>query len=186
MTTHLHHITATPEEFKDEFRTPKPIYNWAASLIGGIDYDTACNEKNALATPIWTTECGFLHGDALSRRWFGRCFNNPPYSLIEPWIAHAIESKAAITAMLIPSPNGEDRYKKLIPNAHEIVIVGRVAYIAGGSYVIKGKKGKPDRYVIEGEELTGNTRGSSLFIINGYAQGSRSFVERDWIMDNFS
>lgn len=164
MVAQLHNISNTPLNEKNEWRTPPQVFNFADRILGGIDYDTACREENALATAVYL---GRADDDALAAHWHGRCWCNPPYDNIDPWIEKAIASHA-ITAMLIPSPNGEARYSTLMQHAHEIVIVGRLALL------------KPD-----GKPVSGNTRGSSLFIINGYAQGSRSFVERDWIMENF-
>lgn len=189
MTTNI--VSNTPESFKNEFRTPPAIFEWGRSLIGGIDFDTACRVNNWLARPVWNARLPQnlldtrMTDDALSVEWIGRCWCNPPYDDIEPWIEHAIACKDAITAMLIPSPNGEDRYDLLASHAHEIGIIGRLAFLAGGDYVIKGKNGKPDRHVKEGEPQSGNTRGSSLFIINGYGQGSRSFITRDEIFARF-
>lgn len=165
MTTNIK--SNTPINLKNEWRTPPEVYNWAATILGGMDFDTACTSQNSLADPICAAHSDVVT-DALIVDWFGMCWCNPPYDNIQPWIDKAIASKSAIVAMLIPSPNGESRYSELMRNAHEIVIVGRLAFI--------GPDGKP---------VSGNTRGSSLFIINGYAQGSRSFVERDWIMENF-
>ena len=151
-------ISNTPEAERDTWRTPKYVFGYAANLIGGIDFDTACDMDNYLSTPIFY---GKGTSDALSVEWTNRCWCNPPYSNITPWIEKAIASDA-ITVMLIPSPNGESYYRELIKNSHEIAILGRISFI--------GADGKPKN---------GNTRGSSLFIINGYAKGSRSIVNRD-------
>lgn len=179
MTTNI--ISNTPEMFKDEFRTPPEVVLWGRKIYGRFDFDTACTERNAVATMI----AGPYGGDALLPHWHGVCWCNPPYSNIEPWIEKAISSVTAVTLMLIPSPNGEDRYAELFSRSHEINIVGRLSFLAGGDYVIKGKNGRPDRFVYEGEPQSGNTRGSSLFIINGYGQGSRSFITRDEIFARF-
>lgn len=161
MTTNI--ISKTPAALKNEWRTPLPVFEWARSLLGGIDFDTACTKENALAMPIYVG----VDPDALAVEWHGRCWCNPPYDFIEPWVTEAIGS-SAITAMLIPTPNGEDRYGALFEHSHEISIVGRLAFI--------GADGKP---------VSGNTRGSSLFIINGYGQGSRSFITREEIFKRF-
>lgn len=162
MTTNIKSMT--PDNIKDEWRTPIEVFRFAESVVGRMQYDSACTRENALALPI------YLDGDAFSCEWVRTVWCNPPYSNIEPWIDKAIESEKAITAMLIPSPNGEGRYKKLIAHSHEIAIAGRLAFI------------NP----LTGKPVSGNTRGSSLFIVNGYAAGSRSVVERDWIMRKFA
>jgi len=156
MTTNI--ISNTPESERDTWRTPKYIFDYARKLIGGIDFDTACDFDNALAQPIFSNHDSM---DSLYVEWIGICWCNPPYSNINPWIEKAIASNA-ITIMLIPSSNGESYYSKLIESSHEIAIQGRISFI--------GADGKPKN---------GNTRGSSLFIINGYAKGSRSIVLRD-------
>lgn len=169
MTTNI--ISNTPESEKNEWRTPPEVFAWASSLIGGIDYDTACTLENRLADRIvgrYSLQ-DICKADALAVGWFGRCWCNPPYDNIEPWIAKALASKSAITAMLIPSPNGEARYAELCAKSHEIQIVGRLAFL------------KPD-----GRPVSGNTRGSSLFIINGYAQGSRSVITREEIWRQYA
>lgn len=157
--------STTKEEDKDCWRTPEFIVRWARSLLDDIDYDTACSQQNAIATPIWH---GSQSTDALSVDWHGRCWCNPPYSAIAPWVDKAISSNAVI-AMLIPTPNGEKHYTHLFQSAHEISIIGRIAFIGA-----------------DGEPKAGNNRGSSLFIINGYAQGTRSFAIRDDLISRFS
>lgn len=166
MTANIVNQSSTPLNEKNEWRTPPEVFRWASKLVGGFDYDTACRNCNALAPPIWTYTG---HFDALLVSWdgSGAAWCNPPYDDIDPWSNKAIAS-SCVTALLVPSVNGEARYASLIRAAHEIVIIGRLAFL------------RPD-----GTPVSGNTRGSSLFVINGYGQGSRSFVERDWIMEKY-
>lgn len=158
--------STTPPELRDFWRTPEYIIKWAELLIGGIDHDTACTHENAVATPVWNMTS---RPDALADEcvWSGRCWCNPPYSDIAPWIEKAIRSDA-VTAMLIPTPNGESYFHDLIKHSHEISIVGRLAFL--------GADGQPKK---------GNNRGSSLFIINGYGQGSRSYIRRDVLISKY-
>lgn len=162
-----YHNSTTPVVDRDQFKTPQFLFSFAKKIIGGIDWDTACTRANMLAPPVWHLQ-GDDGGDALIVEWQGRCWCNPPYSDIKTWANKAISSKDAITAFLIPSPNGESYYDKLIAHSHEIHIVGRIAFI--------GADGKPKN---------GNNRGSSLFIVNGYAPGSRSVVYRDDLIAEF-
>ena len=163
-----YHNSTTELSARDEFRTPPYLFKWARSLLGRIEWDAACTLKNNIYTPIWLGP-NFKDRDALSFPWHGFVFCNPPYSQMPKWVDHALSSSGAITAFLCPSPNGESYYNQLIANSHEIAIIGRVAFI--------GADGKPK---------PGNNRGSSLFIINGYGQGSRSVVRRDDLIDRFS
>ncbi len=159
MTTNI--VSNTPENERDTWRTPQYIFDYANKIVGGIDFDTACDFDNALATPIFKNVDSM---DALYVEWVGKCWCNPPYSNIAPWIKKAIESDA-ITVMLIPTPNGEAYYSNLIANSHEVSIQGRVSFIGA-----------------DGNPKNGNTRGSSLFIINGYAKGSRTIVNRSTLI----
>ena len=156
--------STTPIEHRDCWRTPAYIVRYAEHILGGIDFDTACTSENAVTTPIWlgTGDC-----DSLAVDWQGRCWCNPPYSLISPWAEKAIGSNA-VTAFLIPTPNGESYYSELFKHSHEISIIGRISFI--------GADGKPK---------SGNNRGSSLFIVNGYAQGTRSFVHREELIAKY-
>lgn len=189
MTTNI--VSRTPQQERNEWRTPAPVFAWVQCILGGIDFDTACSFENALATPIWASRfAAGLSPDALAVEWRGRCFNNPPYDKIDPWVVKAISSKNAITAMLIPAPNGEERYSLLAEHAHEINIIGRIPFIRmNGIEIDVGQYDIFDGLQIEtaatGDDSS-NTRGSSLFIINGYGQGSRSVITREEIWSQYS
>lgn len=157
----------TPVNEKSEWRTPSYLFRFAESILGGIDFDTACTIENALAKPIWL-EDGFQYGDAFTSHWRHRCFCNPDYGYLGGWTPFVLNQHEAITAYLIFSPNGESYYDKLCASSHEIQITGRIAFIG-----------------VNGNPKTGNTRGSSLFIINGYGKGSRSVVRRDDLIERF-
>ncbi|MBI2381497.1 MAG: hypothetical protein HYV16_12160 [Gammaproteobacteria bacterium] len=172
----VNHASKTPLDERDSWRTPPWLFAWASSLVGGFHYDAACTEDNALAEPLWdacdTLGDVWIDEDSLhpAAIWppSAKIWINPPYSDIKPWVRKAIDS-GALCVLLIPSPNGEAIYEELLPAAHEIHIVGRIAFI--------GADGKPK---------TGNTRGSSLFIVNGYSRGTRAVVNRDDLVAQFS
>lgn len=154
---------------KNEWRTPPEVVRWAERLVGQpFDLDAACTEENCVAlAPLWKRP-GFAYGNSLSAPWpdGGVIWCNPPYGRGEadPFIEAALACKSLV-AMLIMSPNGEDRFEQLFPRAHEIHIVGRIGFL--------GFDGKP---------VSGNTRGSSLFLINPpFGAGQRSFVLREEI-----
>lgn len=153
---------------KDDWRTPTPVFHWARERVGGaFDYDAACTLENSLATPLWTPSAGgFKAHDSLSAPWPNDMviWCNPPYSKIDPWIDAALACKSTV-AMLIMSPNGEERFARLLPRAHEIHIVGRIGFL--------DRNGKP---------VNGNTRGSSLFVINPpFGASQRTWVSREEI-----
>lgn len=65
--------------------------------------------------------------------------------------------------MLIPDFNGEDRFDLISKHASTIIhLIGRVSFISPCDFLIKGKNGKPDKIVKEGDELKGNNRGSCV------------------------
>lgn len=126
--------------------------------MGGFDFDTACTKQNALATPVWfNRQC---NRNALLVPWSGKSWCNPPYSDIDPWVEHAL-AQPALTALLVPSPNGETRYATLCRQAREYMIVGRISFIGAA-----------------GDPVDGNPRGSSLFLINAGSRGRRTVIER--------
>lgn len=148
---------------KDTWRTPPEVFAWASSLIRyGFDFDAACTMANSLKPPLWTLG-GFVLGDALSAPWpdDAAIWCNPPYSKIDPWVEHILKTRALV-GFFIPSPNGEARYKKICPIAHEFHIIGRISFIDE-----------------DGEPKSGNERGSSLFLFNAWGAGGRTVVDRD-------
>ena len=133
--------------------------------------DLAADENNALCGTFYTRE-----SDALSHEWHapgiaGRGFLNCPYSNIDPWVDKAIAEVICgfLTVMVFPSPNGEERFDKVFRHASEIIdIVGRVAFL------------RPD-----GEEVKGNTRGTSIYIFDPARRSApcqRWWVLRDTII----
>lgn len=157
----------TPPEEKDVWQTPPELFYWLQHRITRpFDFDAACNERNALATPLYSLP-GFSPGDSLSHPWPSgyAIFCNPPYSKISPWV-DSIIGCGSLVAMVIPSPNGESRYSHLLPAAHEIYIDGRVNFI------------RPD-----GTVSTGNPRSTSIFLLGGYTAGTRDVIPRDVVFD---
>lgn len=73
--------------------------------IAGVDawdLDVAADAESHWA-PVWY---GIEH-DGLKQRWTGRVWCNPPYSDIEPWVAHAwdqaVDPALKVLAMLLPA-----------------------------------------------------------------------------------
>lgn len=175
----------TPKHIRDSLQTPQYIFKWAQSLVGRIDFDTACTIYNQLACPVWWG-ANSENNDALSVAWSGVCWCNPPYSNPFPWVEYAIE-QPAITLMLIGSPNGEEYYETLIDKSHEINIIGRLSFISPEDFTVYNDDGSVKKHVKKGGQMSGNNRGSSLFIINSYRheRGSRSVVRRDDLIKAF-
>lgn len=161
-------ISKTPAAAKDEWRTPRWLFDW---LDRRFDFtvDLAASCDNALCNHYFTANC-----DALRHGWssiyLGPGFCNPPYSNIGPWLAKAVsEARKGFTSVfLIPAPNGEDRYgDHVFGVASEVIwITGRIAFIDS-----------TDRPV------GGNTRGSCIVVYEAYDLGDTRYrhIQRDAI-----
>lgn len=169
-------ISNTPSAARDEWRTPQWLFAWL-DMRWAFDVDLACNADNALVVNALQAALHYpdmLTACTLNVRWnqFGRVgFCNPPYSNIDPWVDFAIESARLgfVTVMLIPLPNGELRYRDIYSHATEIVdIVGRIPFVGA-----------------DGNEVSGNTRGSCVATFASGRRSARSWVMRDWIREQY-
>lgn len=162
-------ISTTPAEERDEWRTPPWLFRW---LDDRFDFhiDLAATYENRLCQCFYTKL-----DNALALPWHEhisatRGWLNPPYSDIDPWVDRAIHEQynGFLTVMLFPSFNGEDRFATVLQHATEIIdIVGRIAFL------------RPD-----GTPVSGNTRGSSVYIFDPALCGApcrRWWVSRDEI-----
>lgn len=159
------HNSKTPAAERDSWRTPRWLFDWLNARFS-FDVDLAAEEGNALCAYFCTEE-----SDALVRPWHGvwsRGFLNCPYSDIDPWVDKAIheQRRGFLTVMVMPSPNGEERFGQVFSQASEIIdIVGLIAFL------------KPD-----GTPVSGNTRGTSVYIFDPARMGApcqRWWVRRD-------
>jgi phage N-6-adenine-methyltransferase len=164
------HNSKTPADSRDEWRTPQWLFDW---LDDRFDFhiDLAATRENTHCSVFLTRQ-----EDALTADWGDfhnatKGFCNPPYSSIDPWVDKAIAEVICgfLTVMVFPSPNGEERFDKVFRHASEIIdIVGRVAFL------------RPD-----GEEVKGNTRGTSIYIFDPARRSApcqRWWVLRDTII----
>lgn len=84
----------------DEWRTPNWLVEQLARAFGPFELDVAAAPWNHQAPRFFTRE-----QDALKRRWFGRCWMNPPYS--------------------------RGNLGEFVPYAREQVVSGRAELVAG-------------------------------------------------------
>ncbi|MCP4985514.1 MAG: phage N-6-adenine-methyltransferase [Colwellia sp.] len=162
----------TPMEHRDYWSTPQYIYDWLDSIYH-FDIDLAASKDNAKHEVYYSEKY-----NALSRDWcsHGRNtgFLNPPYSDISPWVNQAIimQSRGFTSVMVIPTPNGESYYEAIFDEAEEIIFInGRLSFIASCTFIIPGKKGKPDRQINKGDAVSGNNRGSCV-VVFGQGRGN--------------
>ena len=140
--------STTPLDERDEQRTPRPVFEFARRRWDP-EIDLAATPENALLPRYLTRE-----EDALSIDWSGLAdcgWCNPPYSSVAPWINAAFASRTGFrTVLLLPTPNGERVYHRILQESSEIVyITGRLAFLL------------PD-----GRARSGNTRGSCYVVID--------------------
>lgn len=167
------HNSKTPKEERDEWKTPPWLFEW---LDDRFDFhvDLAATRANSHCSLFLTKQ-----DDALSKDWHQldnatKGFLNCPYSKIDPWVDKAIyeQQRGFLTVMVIPSPNGEDRFADVFLHASEIIdIVGRVAFL------------RPD-----GTPVSGNTRGTSVYVFDPARFGApcqRWWVLRDQVMSQY-
>lgn len=164
-------ISKTPAEAKDEWRTPRWLFEWLDERFG-FEIDLAASDEDMLCYSRFTKD-----DDALRSIWRANGkvgFVNPPYSDIDPWLVKAVEEarKGFTTVFLIPAPNGEDRYgDHVFGVATEVVwITGRIAFI--------DSTGRP---------VGGNTRGSCVVVYEAFNLGDTRYrhVRRDDIRRQF-
>ena len=152
----------TPRSKRDNYRTPKVIYQWAEYYFGKFDIDLAASHDNTLCDKYFS-----LQDNALYKSWSrhgkkGWC--NPPYSNIDPWILHAIVEMENNfeTVFLIPTPNGEGRDTLLFRYASQIV------FITGWYDGNRGRSGRIPFTDYDGIPTKFNMRGSCLVQFTPY------------------
>lgn len=145
----------TPLVERDEWRTPRWLFEWAVWRWGPFDIDLAASERNALCATYLTRELDALSPECCwhARARLGWC--NPPYSDVRPWIERAIaeaEVYGFASTWLIPAFRGDVYHAELTQRyATEIVLIApRVAFL------------RPD-----GQAKAGNLGGSMFVHFNG-------------------
>ena len=96
---------------RQDLTTPIYIFDEISKRYGPFDIDTAASEDNALCVDYYDTERNGLTSD-----WTGRCWCNPPYKNILPWVHKAIrsvmvEETCERAVMLLPARVGTEWYK---------------------------------------------------------------------------
>jgi len=162
------------EDMKNSWGTDRRV-SGAMDLEFNFDMDAAASHKNHLFPVYLTKEDNALEVDwskitlhhetdiTVKTVWV-----NPPYGrgMIKKFMQKCIEQKekGVTSVMLVPATL--DAQWLPINEISEIRIItgGRLTFISPCDYIIKGKNGKPDRLIKEGEPVSGNTKGS-MFVI---------------------
>lgn len=154
--------STTPTDARDEWRTPRFVFDYMARRFF-FEVDVAATEQNALCRYKFTRET-----NGLEQHWshFSTAWCNPPYSKLDPWLEKAVAEAAdgCTTVMLLPTPNGEERWGRwLYDTASEVIFInGRLTFLDSG--------GKP---------RAGNNRGSIIAIYRGHDIGNTRYRQID-------
>ena len=103
--------TTNKKTARQDLCTPSYIFNEISRRYGPFDIDTAASEDNALCDQYYKEEM-----NGLTQECFGRCWCNPPYKKMLPWVHKAIRSVAVEATcdrvvMLLPARVGTEWYK---------------------------------------------------------------------------
>ena len=157
--------TNTPEEERDEARTPLWLFKWLDERFH-FGVDLAATADNTLC-PLYFDRAA----DSLEAHWHlctSTGFLNPPYSNLGPWLLKAGRERweGFTTVMVIPAPNGEAHTRLLFDRATEIIdIVGRVNFL------------RPD-----GVDMKGNNRGTCVAVFGSDLEMTHRVHRRWYVM----
>ena len=104
----------------DERETPDEVYA-ALDKEFGFTRDVCASHVNRKHVPYWTIE-----DDALTKRWHGVCWMNPPYSQTARWMQKAYEEsrRGATVVCLVPSATDTGWW-------HNYAILGEIRFWRG-------------------------------------------------------
>lgn len=113
----------------DEWATPLDVFERIAAAYGPFDLDACCRPETAKARRYFTKD-----DDALTKRWTGRVWVNPPYSDPRPWIekamSAAVSGDASRVVMLLPASTDTNWFHDLVlPFADVVFVKGRVKFL---------------------------------------------------------
>lgn len=116
-------------ESKHDFRTPQFIFEGAMDMFDVFfTLDVAASNENRLCNWYMDEEM-----NALSQRWWGHVWCNPPYNDISPWVDKAIcqlqEGNILTCTFLVPASTCTYWFEKLWSHAKQIIFIsGRLKF----------------------------------------------------------
>lgn len=138
---------------KDDFRTPRDIFNQLDKRYGPFEIDVAAHCENNLCENYFDIKM-----NGLNQIWKGKVWSNPPYDDIESWLKKGIrslnEGDCELVCFLIPSYTDLAYWHDYIfPNAYEIVFFrSRINF--GGPFSVERQKGSSSRNPSAGVIIT--------------------------------
>ena len=112
----------------DEWATPPWVFEAAVELFGEFDLDVCAAQHNTQCSKFFTKR-----HNGLSKRWFGNCWCNPPYSNPRIWAKKALmeverDDGTAVT-MLLPSDTSTRMFHVLAQNADIMLLDQRIKFV---------------------------------------------------------
>ena len=126
----------------DEWGTPQDLFDGIVKKVGSFDLDVCASKDNYKVNKYYTIE-----DDGLKQEWNGKCWCNPPYSDIEPWVnkaiyaigkkgyqpSHKIDTPKVV--MLLPVNTDTKWFQKVFNNVKDIVFIkGRLSFEGEQNY----------------------------------------------------
>lgn len=115
-------------EYRHNWRTPPELFRWLDCRYGHFDVDLAADDDNHLLPQYFTAQRSALQ---IPNHWPERCFCNPPYGDLEPWVRRFVvhaRSGGRVCAIL-PSNTSSAWFVPVFDNAKIVWITGRVQFV---------------------------------------------------------
>lgn len=123
----------------DEYQTPKKYIKAAIEVMGSIDVDLACSDKNYVRLEKYIKYHFNKDHNALKQHWTGNCWLNPPYSKpnLTIFTKYLIEQGKYQTfkqlIYLVPSYTAERWYQSCLSNCFAFCLPNhRIEHLING------------------------------------------------------
>lgn len=161
----------TPDVVRDLWATPREVVEYMAERYGKYDLDAAASEDNKVCDKFYSKETNCL------KRWWGskkHVWLNPPYSNPDPFVLKAIEQMEHDNQIdiLLPADNSTAWFSDAQKHAAEIIwITGETWFEDGKEYSRTGRLAFISG--LTGEPVSGNNKGSVIFVMRKLKDGER-------------
>lgn len=109
---------------RQDWATPQKLFTFLDSVFD-FTLDVCANKENHKCDRFFTIE-----DDALTKRWTGRCWMNPPYSDPESWVRKAYyeSQRGALVVALLPVCTDTRWWREWVTKADIHYIPGRIKF----------------------------------------------------------
>ena len=115
---------------RNEWATPQHFFDLLSKEFGGFQRDLAASEDNTKCSKYYDKST-----DTLKKQWKGRCWLNPPYNNIRPFLQKAYESSVengATIVCLVPASTGTKWWWDYALKGEIRFWPGRLQFTCGG------------------------------------------------------